>query len=70
MSIFTGTIEGLAPYVRLIDNFEGWVGVDQFEKRSSGDDALDTHISGVQCGRLGQRVDVCAADQQIPVRAI
>lgn len=28
MSTFMGTIEGLAPYAGLIDNFEGWVGVD------------------------------------------
>jgi ABC-type branched-subunit amino acid transport system substrate-binding protein len=34
MSIFMGTIEGLAPYVGLIDNFEGWVGVDQFDERN------------------------------------
>ncbi len=35
MSIFMGTIEGLAPYVGLIDNFEGWVGVDQFDERNT-----------------------------------
>ena len=34
MSIFMGTIEGLAPYVGLIDNFEGWVGVDQFDEHN------------------------------------
>ena len=34
MSIFMGTIEGLAPYAGLIDNFEGWVGVDQFDERN------------------------------------
>ncbi|MGZ8818153.1 MAG: ABC transporter substrate-binding protein [Mycobacterium sp.] len=34
MSIFMGTIEGLTPYVGLIDNFEGWVGVDQFDERN------------------------------------
>jgi ABC-type branched-subunit amino acid transport system substrate-binding protein len=34
MSIFMGTIEGLAPYAGLIDNFEGWVGVDQFHERN------------------------------------
>lgn len=34
MSIFMGTIEGLAPYTGLIDNFEGWVGVDQFDERN------------------------------------
>ena len=34
MSIFMGTIDGLAPYVGLIDNFEGWVGVDQFDERN------------------------------------
>jgi branched-chain amino acid transport system substrate-binding protein len=34
MSIFMGTIEGLAPYVGLVDNFEGWVGVDQFDERN------------------------------------
>lgn len=35
MSIFMGTIEGLAPYAGLIDNFEGWVGVDQFDENNS-----------------------------------
>ncbi len=35
MSIFMGTIDGLAPYVGLIDNFEGWVGVDQFDERNT-----------------------------------
>jgi branched-chain amino acid transport system substrate-binding protein len=35
MSIFMGTIEGLAPYAGLIDNFEGWVGVDQFDERNT-----------------------------------
>lgn len=35
MSIFMGTIEGLTPYVGLIDNFEGWVGVDQFDERNA-----------------------------------
>jgi branched-chain amino acid transport system substrate-binding protein len=34
MSIFMGTIEGLTPYVGLIDNFEGWVGVDQFDENN------------------------------------
>ena len=34
MSIFMGTIEGLTPYAGLIDNFEGWVGVDQFDERN------------------------------------
>lgn len=34
MSIFMGTIEGLTPYVGLVDNFEGWVGVDQFDERN------------------------------------
>ncbi|MGZ8807789.1 MAG: ABC transporter substrate-binding protein [Mycobacterium sp.] len=34
MSIFMGAIEGLTPYVGLIDNFEGWVGVDQFDERN------------------------------------
>jgi len=34
MSIFMGTIEGLSPYAGLIDNFEGWVGVDQFDERN------------------------------------
>ncbi|WP_328354908.1 ABC transporter substrate-binding protein [Mycobacterium sp. NBC_00419] len=34
MSIFMGTIDGLSPYVGLIDNFEGWVGVDQFDERN------------------------------------
>src|SRR5215212_1158404 len=34
MSIFMGTIEGLAPYAGLIENFEGWVGVDQFDERN------------------------------------
>jgi branched-chain amino acid transport system substrate-binding protein len=34
MSIFMGTIEGLAPYAGLIDNFEGWVGVDQFDENN------------------------------------
>jgi branched-chain amino acid transport system substrate-binding protein len=34
MSIFMGTIDGLAPYAGLIDNFEGWVGVDQFDERN------------------------------------
>lgn len=34
MSIFMGTIEGLTPYTGLIDNFEGWVGVDQFDERN------------------------------------
>jgi branched-chain amino acid transport system substrate-binding protein len=34
MSIFMGTIEGLTPYSGLIDNFEGWVGVDQFDERN------------------------------------
>jgi branched-chain amino acid transport system substrate-binding protein len=34
MSIFMGTIEGLAPYGGVIDNFEGWVGVDQFDERN------------------------------------
>jgi branched-chain amino acid transport system substrate-binding protein len=35
MSIFMGTIEGLAPYTGLLDNFEGWVGVDQFDERNT-----------------------------------
>jgi ABC-type branched-subunit amino acid transport system substrate-binding protein len=35
MSIFMGTIEGLTPYAGLIDNFEGWVGVDQFDERNT-----------------------------------
>jgi branched-chain amino acid transport system substrate-binding protein len=34
MSIFMGTIEGLAPYAGVVDNFEGWVGVDQFDERN------------------------------------
>ena len=34
MSIFMGTIEGLTPYAGLINNFEGWVGVDQFDERN------------------------------------
>ena len=34
MSIYMGTIEGLTPYTGLIDNFEGWVGVDQFDERN------------------------------------
>ena len=34
MSIFMGTIEGLTPYAGLIENFEGWVGVDQFDERN------------------------------------
>jgi branched-chain amino acid transport system substrate-binding protein len=35
MSIFMGTIDGLTPYVGLIDNFEGWVGIDQFDERNA-----------------------------------
>lgn len=34
MSIFMGTIEGLTPYAGLINNYEGWVGVDQFDERN------------------------------------
>jgi ABC-type branched-subunit amino acid transport system substrate-binding protein len=34
MSIFMGTIDGLAPYAGVLDNFEGWVGVDQFDERN------------------------------------
>jgi len=34
MSIFMGTIEGLGPYSGQLDNFEGWVGVDQFDENN------------------------------------
>ena len=34
MSIFMGTIDGLSSYSGLLDNFEGWVGVDQFDERN------------------------------------
>ena len=34
MSIFMGTIEGLGPYSGELHNFEGWVGVDQFDENN------------------------------------
>ena len=34
MSIFMATIEGLGPYSGQLDNFEGWVGVDQYDENN------------------------------------
>jgi ABC-type branched-subunit amino acid transport system substrate-binding protein len=59
MSIFMGTIEGLAPYAGLIDNFEGWVGVDQFDERNQTFNAMLDRFKK----RLGRRPVHCYTAQ-------